>query len=280
MGDLSPLEGITVGLFETRRQREFSAMFAARGAQVVACPLIFPESRGVEEPVRTFIEEAIAGKFAVVIFYTGIGIQAVLDAAQHLDKYDALKDALARMTVIARGPKGKGALKRHNLTPDFLADPPTTEGLIKLVEGLDVRGKGAAVALAGDQPSSGLAKALERGGGQVYQFAPYHYRLPEDLSEIRAFMQRLLAGEIGLLAFTTPPQVTILMDAAEKLGLVQNLRETMNSSVTVAAVGTVTAGTLARYGVKVSVRPPDEDETMMGLVEAIEECLGKRTTPH
>jgi uroporphyrinogen-III synthase len=276
MGDLAPFQGITVGLFETRRQREFSAMFAARGAQVIACPLIFPESHGVEEPVRTFIEEALAGEFAVVVFYTGIGVLAVLDAAQQSGQYDALKDALAGMTVIARGPKGRGALKRHNLTPKFLAEPPTTEGLVRLVEGLDVRGKTVAVALAGDQPSSALAQAVERGGGQVYQFAPYHYRLPDDLSEISAFIQRVLAGDIGLVVFTTPPQVTILVDAAQRLGCGQKLVEAMNRSATIAAVGTVTAATLARYGVRVSVCPPEEDETMMGLVEAVEDFLQKR----
>ena len=250
-------------------------MFAARGAQVVGCPLIFPESHGVEEPVRTFIEEALQGQFAVVVFYTGIGVLAVLDAAQQSGKFDALKDALSRMTVIARGPKGKGALKRHNLTPNLLAEPPTTEGLVKLIERLDVRDKKVAVALAGDQPSSALAQAVERGGGQVYQFAPYHYRLPEDLSEIGAFIQRVLADDIGLLVFTTPPQVTILIEAAEKLGAGKKLLEVMNSSATIAAVGTVTAATLARYGVKVSVCPPEEDETMMGLVEAIENFLRK-----
>ncbi len=276
MPDSIPFEGITVGLFETRRQREFSAMFAARGAQVVACPLIFPESQGVEEPVRKFIEETLEGKFAVVIFYTGIGILAVLDAAQQLGKYETLKDALGHVIVIARGPKGKGALKRHNLAPNFLAEPPTTQGLVKLVEGLDVQGKRVAVALAGDQPSSALAEAVERSGGEIYQFAPYHYRLPEDRSAIRAFIQRVLAGEVGLLVFTTPPQVTILMDAAEKLGLDQKLLEVINGSATVAAVGTVTAGMLAGYGVKVSVCPPEANETMMGLVEAIERFLRKR----
>ena len=263
-------EGITVGLFETRRKRELSAMFAARGAQVVACPLIFPESHGVEEPVREFIEQALAGKFAAVIFYTGIGIEAVLDAARQLGRYEVLKEALARMTVIARGPKGKGALRRHNLTPKFLAEPPTTQGLVKLVEGLDVRGKHVAVALPGDQPSSALSEAVNHGGAEVHQFAPYHYRLPEDLSEIGAFIRRVLDREISLLAFTTPPQVTILMDAAQKLGLAQELLQALNGSATVAAVGTVTAGALARYGVKVSVRPSEDDETMMGLVKAIE----------
>ncbi len=227
MPDSIPFEGITVGLFETRRQREFSAMFAARGAQVIACPLIFPESQGVEEPVRKFIEEMLEGKFAVVIFYTGIGILAALDAAQQLGKYETLKDALAHVIVIARGPKGKGALKRHNLTPNFLAEPPTTHGLVKLLEGVDVQGKRVGVALAGDQPSSALAEAVERGGGEIYQFAPYHYRLPEDRSAIGVFIQRVLAGEVSLLVFTTPPQVTILIDAAEKLGLDQQLLEVM-----------------------------------------------------
>ena len=273
-------EGITVGLFETRRKRELSAMFAARGAQVVACPLIFPESHGVEEPVREFIEQAIAGKFAAVIFYTGIGIEAVLDAARQLGRYEVLKEALARMTVIARGPKGKGALRRHNLTPKFLAEPPTTQGLVKLVEGLDIKGKRVAVALAGDQPSSALHEAVNRGGGEALQFAPYHYRLPEDLSEIDAFIRRVLAREISLLAFTTPPQVTILMDVAERLGLAQELVQALNSSTTVAAVGTVTAGALARYGVKVSARPPEDDETMMGLVEAIEAFFRRRVAHH
>ena len=73
----------------------------------------------------------------------------------------------------------------------------------------------------------------------------------------------------------TPPQVTIVMDAAEKLGLNRQLTELLNHLSTVAAVGTVTAPALTRYGVRVSVRPPEKDETMMGLVGAIEQFLGK-----
>jgi len=275
MTDAKPFEGITVGLFETRRQREFTAMFTARGAEVVACPVVFPESRGAEEPVRKFIEEATQGKFAVAIFYTGIGIQAIFDAAEQLGRREALKEALSRMTLVARGPKSKGALKRHNLAPAFLAEPPTTEGLVKRVEGLDVRGKRVAVALAGDHPSPTLTDAVERGGGEIYEFAPYHYRLPEDLSDIGAFIQKVLAGEVGWLVFTTPPQVSILMDAAEKLGLRERLVEAANSFGAVAAVGPVTAMELARYEVKVSVRPTEENETMTGLVNAIEGFLRK-----
>jgi uroporphyrinogen-III synthase len=127
-------------------------------------------------------------------------------------------------------------------------------------------------------PVQPCPKRLERGGGEVYQFAPYHYHLPEDLSDIGAFIRRVVAGEIGLLAFTTRPKVTILVDAAEKLGSGQKLLAAMSSSATVAAVGTVTAGALARHGVKVSVRPPEGDETMMGLVEAIEGFFRKRVT--
>lgn len=276
MPDSTPFHGIRVGLFETRRRRELGAMFSTRGAHVVSCPLIFPESQNLEEPVRKFIEEALEGKFDAAIFYTGIGIQAIFDAAQQLGNYEALKDALARMKIIARGPKGKGTLKRHNLVPTSLAEPPTTEGLVKLVDGLDVKGKRMAVALAGDQPCFALAEAIRRGGGKIYQFAPYHYRFPEDLGEIGTFIQKVIAGEVDVLAFTTTPQVTILLEAAEKLGSTRKLLEAMNSSAVVAAIGTVTAATLARYGLTVSVRPPEENETLMGLVGAIEEFLPKR----
>jgi hypothetical protein len=113
--------------------------------------------------------------------------------------------------------------------------------------------------------------------GHVYQFAPYHYRLPKDLSEIGAFIQRVLTGDIGLVVFTTPPQVSILIDTAKRLGSGKKLIEVLNSSATIVAVGTVTAATLARHGLKVSVCPPEEDETMMGLVEAVEiSCENER----
>ena len=94
-------------------------------------------------------------------------------------------------------------------------------------------------------------------------------------SDIGAFIQKVLAGEVGWLVFTTPPQVGILMDAAEKLGLRERLVEAANSFGAVAAVGPVTAMELARYEVKVSVRPTEENETMTGLVNAIEGFLRK-----
>jgi uroporphyrinogen-III synthase len=276
MPDFTPFQAIRVGLLETRRQRELSAMFVRQGARVLSCPLIFPESHGLEEPVRKFIEEAIAGKFEVVVFYTGIGIEAVLNAARQLGKYEALKNALALMTIVARGPKGKGALKRHSLTPAGMAEPANTEGLVKLVHGLDVNGKGVAVALAGDQPNSELAEAVRLGGGEIYQFPPYHYRPPEDLGEIKTFVENVVAGEVDVLVFTTTPQVTILMEAAEKLGSAREFLHGVNSSIAVAAIGTVTAATLLRFGVRVSVRPPEAEETMRGLVAAIGELLQKR----
>lgn len=274
MSDLSVFDGVTVGLFETRRQRELTAMFTSRGARVVPCPLIFPESHGVEEPVRQFIQEALAREFRCVIFYTGLGIQAILDAARELGQYDALKAALAHATVIARGPKGKGALRRHGLAPNFLAEPPTTEGVIKLLDGIELQGRRVAVALAGDQPNAALSEAIKYRGGEAYQFAPYHYTLPDDLSEVEAFIHKVVAGEIRVLVFTTPPQVTILLEVAEKLGLRQKLLDAMQSSL-MAAVGTVTAATLERHGLKVGARPPEKNETMMGLVQAIEDSLGK-----
>jgi len=85
-----------------------------------------------------------------------------------------------------------------------------------------------------------------------------------------------LRGDIGLVVFTTPPQVTILMGTAQRLGSGKKLIEVVNSSATIAAVGTGTAATLVRHGVKVSVCPPEEDETMIGLVEAVETFLRKR----
>jgi hypothetical protein len=67
--------------------------------------------------------------------------------------------------------------------------------------------------------------------------------------------------------------VSILIGAAQSLGSGKKLIEVLNGSATIAAVGTVAAATLVRHGLKASVCPPEEDETMMGLVEAVENFL-------
>ena len=180
------------------------------------------------------------------------------------------------MTVIARGAKARGALKRHNLTPNFQAEPPTTEGLVKLVEGTRCPGQES-----GRGPCRRPAQFRPGRGGRARRWPCRPIRtLPLPTAHkperVRGLRSKRLRGDIGLVVFTTPPQVTILMGTAQRLGSGKKLIEVVNSSATIAAVGTGTAATLARHGVKVSVCPPEEDETMIGLVEAVETFLRKR----
>ncbi len=264
------LAGITVALLETRREREFRGMFEMRGAQVLSCPLIFPENDGVEPQVRRFIDGALAGEFQAAVFYTGLGVLTILEAARALGLDAKLRTALAAIPLIARGPKVRAALRREQLQPAALAEPATTEGLMALMAAMSFApGAAIAVALAGDQPTA-LLPALRQRGFEVYDFPPYHYRLPDNLDEAGQFIEQLCRpGQVRWIAFTSQPQVGILFQCAETLGARERLEQALQREVRVASIGTVTTAALSRHGIPISAHAPAEQETMIGLVKQI-----------
>ena len=253
-------------------------MLEQRGARVLACPLVIPESTTTDAPepaVREFLQGVVAGRFSTVLFYTGIGIEAVLDAARSVEQYDAVVAALAGMSLIARGPKSRAALKRHGLTPTFLAEPPTSDGFVARVGQLQIQGQEVAMVLAGDQPNAAVAAAIAARGARVFQFAPYHYHVPELTTPLREFLQAILQPpHMDWLVFTTTPQVQMLMHLAEQAGCRAELLEVLRGPVRLASVGSVTSASLEQVGLVPTVTAPPRQETMIGLIKAMERASG------
>ncbi len=253
-------------------------MLEQRGVRVLACPLIIPESTATETPepaVREFLQGVVAGRFRTVLFYTGIGIEAVLDAARSVEQYEAVLAALAGMTLVARGPKSRAALKRNGLTPTFLAEPPTSDGFVARVGQLQIQGQEVAVVLAGDQPNAAVAAAIAERGARVFQFAPYHYHVPELTTPLREFLQAILQPpHVDWLVFTTTPQVQILLHLAEQAECRAALLQVLRGPVRLAAVGSVTSASLEQFGLVPTVTAPPQQETMIGLIKAMERTSG------
>jgi uroporphyrinogen-III synthase len=111
---------------------------------------------------------------------------------------------------------------------------------------------------------------LRQAGATVTTVAPYVYADAADDAAVLTLLERLGAGEVDAIAFTSTPQVERLFAVAPAAKVCESLRHTL-----VAAVGPVVAATLRRHGVEAHLMP-EEAFFLKPLTTALEEALRTR----
>lgn len=266
--------GRRIAVPETRQLDVLADLLAARGAEVLRCPLVAIEDSPDADAVTAWIRRFIGEPPALVVLYTGEGVERLLGFAERAGLRDAFVAALARTRKLSRGPKPKRALRRLALTPELEADTPTTAGILTTLDGLDLEGRRVAVQRYGDAPIAELERYLAARRARTDWVSPYVYASAAADAEVATLIEALGGGEVDAIAFTSKAQV-------ERLGAVaraQGLEDTLASGLTrtfVAAVGPVVAATLAATGVEVDAMP-DESYFMKPLVRALAEGLASR----
>jgi uroporphyrinogen-III synthase len=112
---------------------------------------------------------------------------------------------------------------------------------------------------------------LETAGAKVSTVAPYVYADAADNAAILTLLERILAGEVDAIAFTSTPQVERLFAVAPTERIAAALAKTV-----VAAVGPVVADTLRRHGIEARVMP-EESFFLKPLTSVLEDALGGKT---
>ena len=249
-----PLTGRTIAVPETRELDVFAGLLERRGASVLRCPLVgirdAPDSGSVMAWIRRFAE----GGCDDLILLTGEGLTRLLGCiARH---EPALKDPflreLARVRKITRGPKPARALRELGLQADLPAANPTTAGVIASLRDLDLKGRRVGLQLYGTDPNRPLVEFLEAAGAQALPVAPYVYADESDDRTVRALVERLAAGEIDAIAFTSARQVERLFEVAPEDVVRAALGKTR-----VAAIGPIVARTILERGVRVDLTPKE-----------------------
>ncbi len=269
------LGGARVALLEARMESELASLVRRHGGE----PICVPAMREVE---RDFADEAvlaidaIAHPGAVVVLATGVGLQRWLTVAASHGRGAEIREALARATVVCRGPKPVAVLKREGLPVHVRAPAPhTTRELLEALDGVDVRDHDVVYVHDGGA-SPVVPEALAARGARVAQVRPYEWALPEDLRPLEALVARLVAGEIDALAITTQVQARHLFDVAASIGARDALAEALRARVVVAAVGPTCARTLESLGTPPHVVP--EPSKMGPLVLALARHFGGRAS--
>jgi uroporphyrinogen-III synthase len=100
--------------------------------------------------------------------------------------------------------------------------------------------------------------------------APYVYADAADDRAVLNLIERLAAGEIDAVAFTSTPQVERLFSIAPADSVAEALANTV-----VAAVGPVVSDTLRKRGIEARVMP-EESFFLKPLTSVLEEALSAR----
>lgn len=268
--------GCRVALAEGRQLEELAGLLEKEGAVPVRCPLLDILDAPDPEPVVAWIDDLIAGKFGLVVLLTGEGVRRLLGFAARAGKRDAFTEALAGPRLVCRGPKPVRELKGLGVTPHATASPATTEGVIQALKGESLKGASVGVQLyAPDNPA--LLAFLADAGATVSTVLPYVYAPASDAERVADLIDRMAAGGVDAIVFTSSPQVERLVDVANETGRAAALAEGFRR-VTVASVGPVVANTLARHQVRMDVCPP-QGFVMKNLVQQLKRHVEAQPAP-
>jgi uroporphyrinogen-III synthase len=251
---MKALDGLTILVPESRELDLFVAMLEAEGATALRCPLVNILDLEKTSEAEGWIASLIAGAFQDVIFLTGEGLRRLLTIAERTGTRAPFVAALAKPRKVTRGPKPARALRELNLAPDLAAATPTSAGVLEALATDDLGGRRIGVQLYPGEGGLPLVAALRERGAVVSAVTPYRYASQTETERVVDMIRALGSGKIGMVAFTSSPQVERLVDVAREAGLAAQLSEAF-TRVKIAAIGPVVEETLRRHGFAASLRP-------------------------
>lgn len=268
-----PLKGRRIALAEARELNLLAGMFQRAGADVLRCPLVAILDAPDSAPIKAWIRRAIAGNLDVVILYTGEGLRRLLGAAERAGLWEEFVAALGQVRKLTRGPKPVRALREIGLSPDLIAEVPTTDGIIVTLEGEALDGRTIGVQIYGEEPNLQLVDFLQMRGAKIDLVAPYVYASAAEDKRVEGLIHEMANGRIDAIAFTSSPQVQRLANLAEEAGLSEILKEGFRRTKVV-AIGPVVGEELSRLGISPDAMA-DAPYAMKPLLGAIQRLFSK-----
>jgi uroporphyrinogen-III synthase len=253
-------DGARILSLESRRAGEMATLIRKQGGD----PFVAPSMREVEldrhEGALDFGRRLLAGDFDGVILLTGVGTRLLWKTLLTRYAESDLKAALAKTTIVVRGPKPSAAIREIGLPPQIQVPEPNTWR--ELLETMRPRlGTRLAVQEYG-KSNPALTEGLRAQGRDVFPVPIYGWGLPEDLGPLQEAAARLARREFDLVLLTTSMQLVNLMKIAAEAGIEQPVLDGLRAA-RIASIGPTTTETLEEYGLKADFEP---SHPKMGLL--------------
>ncbi len=259
--DNRPLFGKRILVTRARHQAgSLSQLLAERGAEPIELPAIHIQ------PIAdtTELDQAISNikRYHWIVFTSINGVAAFWQRLNNL-KLDSR--ALSGLQIGAIGPATAEALAAKGVTPDYVPESYTTEGILAGLGHQDIAGQRFLLPRA-DKADKDLAQGISQLGAEVREVTAYN-TVPAKESIVAA--RRMLAsGEIEVITFTSSSTVANLVAAFQGEPWLVNQAK-------IACIGPKTAEAATKAGLKVDILA--SEQTISGLVAAIEEYFREET---
>jgi uroporphyrinogen-III synthase len=158
-------------------------------------------------------------------------------------------------------------LRELGLAPGVAAATPTSQGVLDALAGENLNGRRIGVQLYPGDGALPLVAALRERGAAVSPVTPYRYADETEDAQVAEAIRALTDGRIGMVAFTSSPQVERIFDVALGAGLQMDLARGLRR-IRVAAIGPVVEEALRARGVT-NVLRPESSFHLKPLVRAI-----------
>ncbi|MGW0734225.1 uroporphyrinogen-III synthase [Streptomyces sp. NPDC002851] len=246
-GEHGALAGFTVGVTAARRAEELGALLTRRGAAVLHAPALRIVPLADDGELLAATKELIDHAPDVVVATTAIGFRGWVEAADGWGLGEQLLDRLRDVSLLARGPKVKGAIRAAGLTEEW---SPASESMAEVLDRLlaeGVAGRRVALQLHGE-PLPGFVESLRAAGAEVVGVPVYRWMPPQDLSPLDRLIDATVSRGVDAVTFTSAPAAASLLSRAEERGLLPELLAALHHEVLPACVGPVTALPLQARG--------------------------------
>ena len=263
----------TVLVPESRELDLFAGMLEGEGAKTVRCPLVTILDLDDPAPAEAWLGRLIQGRFDDLILLTGEGLRRLMGVAERAGIRDEAVAAVGRLRTVMRGPKPAKALRDIGLAPGVSAEAPTTEGVIRTLAGLDLKGHTVGVQLYPGNPNAPLIEALGAACARADVIVPYRYASDAETDRVADAIRAMARGQVDFIAFTSTPQLERLIAVADERGLQGELKAGLGRT-RIAVAGPVVGRKLEEMGFAVAAMP-ESNFHMKPLVSAMAKVTGR-----
>ena len=249
-----PLVGYSVAVTAARRREELISLLERRGARVVSAPAIRILPLSDDTKLLAATQACLAEPLDIAIATTGIGFRGWVEAAEGWGLGDRLRARLSEATLLARGPKARGAIRAAGLVDAWSPEGESTSEVLDHLlggepfGGAGLEGRRIAVQLHGE-PLLDVVEALEAAGAQVVQVPVYRWALPADLAPVHRLVDLVVSRQVDAVTFTSAPAAASLLTVAGNLGQHAEMVDALRGDVLACCVGPVTAAPLRRQDI-------------------------------
>jgi uroporphyrinogen-III synthase len=247
--------GLRVAAFESRMAEEMRRLIERYGGH----PLVAPSMQEVplhnNSEVLQLGETLFAGHLDMLILLTGVGTRVMLEVLLTRYNLEHMTSALARTTLLVRGPKPKAVLREFGLASAIeVPEPNTWRDILdtldreKPVDGLRIAVQEYGVT------NAELIEGLQRRGAQVTRVPVYRWTLPDDPAPLQRVLEAILADRVDVLLVTNAVQIDHALQVLAQPSRQDRFRASL-SKLMVASIGPTATERLRSYGLPVDFEP-------------------------